>query len=68
MSKAVNSIDILAISLSVLYNYFDGSTKLFSDLCVCVYVCVCVCVQLNFLIFQQTRSFHASLQNVAGTM
>jgi len=26
------SFDILTISLSVLHNYFDGPTKLFSDL------------------------------------
>jgi len=32
LSNAVKSFDITAISLSVLYNYFDGSTKLFSDL------------------------------------
>jgi len=29
--NAVKSFDILAISLCVLHNYFDGSTKLFLD-------------------------------------
>jgi len=32
MSNAANNFDILATSLSVLYNYFDNLTKLFSDL------------------------------------
>jgi len=32
MSNVKKNFDILAISLSVLYNYFDGSTKLFSVL------------------------------------
>ena len=32
MSNAVKKFDILATSLSVLHNYFDGLTKLFSDL------------------------------------
>jgi len=27
-----NVLSFLAISLNVLYNYFDGQTKLFSDL------------------------------------
>lgn len=31
-NNTAKSFDILAISLSVLYNYFDGSTELFSDL------------------------------------
>jgi len=31
MSIAAKNFDILAISLSVLYNYFDSLTKLFSD-------------------------------------
>jgi len=29
MSNAAKNVDILAISLSVLHNYFDSSTKLF---------------------------------------
>jgi len=29
MNNAATNFDILATSLSVLYNYFDGSTKLF---------------------------------------
>jgi len=29
MSDAAKDFDILATSLSVLHNYFDGSTKLF---------------------------------------
>jgi len=32
MSNAVKSFDVLATSLHVLHNYFDGLTKLFSDL------------------------------------
>jgi len=32
MSSAVKSFDILSTSLSVLHNYFNGITKLFSDL------------------------------------
>ena len=32
MSNAAKCFDFLAISLSVLYNYSDGSTKLFLDL------------------------------------
>jgi len=32
MSSAAKSFDILAISLSILHNYFDDLTKLFSDL------------------------------------
>jgi len=32
MSSAVKSFDILTTSLSVLHNYFNGITKLFSDL------------------------------------
>jgi len=32
MSNAAKNFDILATSLSVLRNYFDNSTKLFSDL------------------------------------
>jgi len=32
MSNAVKSFDILAISLSVLHNYFNSPRKLFSDL------------------------------------
>jgi len=32
MDNAAKSFDILATSLSVLHNYFDSSTKLFSDL------------------------------------
>jgi len=32
LNNAAESFDILAISLSVLRNYFDGLTKLFSDL------------------------------------
>jgi len=32
MSNAAKSFDIPAISLSVLHNYFDGLTKLFSNL------------------------------------
>jgi len=31
MSNAVKSFDILATSLSVIHNYFDGLTKLLSD-------------------------------------
>jgi len=31
-SNAAKSFDILAISLSVLHNYFNTLTKLFSDL------------------------------------
>jgi len=30
--NAAKNFDILAISLNILYNYFDGLTKLFSDL------------------------------------
>jgi len=33
MSNTAKSFDILAISLSILLNYFNESTKLFSDLC-----------------------------------
>jgi len=29
MSNAVKSFDILVTKLSILYNYFDSSTKLF---------------------------------------
>jgi len=29
MSNAVKNFDVLTISFSVPYNYFDGSTKLF---------------------------------------
>jgi len=32
MSNAAKNFNILATSLSVLYNYFDSSTKYFSDL------------------------------------
>jgi len=32
MSNAAKSFDVLVISLSVLRNYFDNPTKLFSDL------------------------------------
>jgi len=32
MSNAPKNFDILATSSSVLYNYFNSSTKLFSDL------------------------------------
>jgi len=32
MSNVAKSFGILAISLSVIYNYFDGLTKLFLDL------------------------------------
>jgi len=32
MSNAAKSFDILTSSLSVLHNYFDSPTKLFSDL------------------------------------
>ena len=32
MSNIAKSVDILTISLSVLYNYFDSPTKLFLDL------------------------------------
>jgi len=32
MNNAIKNFNILAISLSVLYNYFDNSMKLFSDL------------------------------------
>jgi len=32
MSNTLNNFDILAIILNVLYNYFDNSIKLFSDL------------------------------------
>jgi len=32
MNNVVKSFNILAISLSVLHNHFDSSTKLFSDL------------------------------------
>jgi len=32
MSNVAKNVDILATSLSVLHNYFDGSTKLFLDL------------------------------------
>jgi len=32
MSNTVKNFNILAISLSVLHNYFDDLTKLFSDL------------------------------------
>jgi len=32
MSNAIKNVDIPAISLSVLHNYFDDLTKLFSDL------------------------------------
>ena len=31
MSDATKKFDLLTTSLSVLYNYFDSSTKLFSD-------------------------------------
>ena len=30
--NAVKSFDILGTSLNILHNYFDGLTKLFSDL------------------------------------
>jgi len=32
MINAAKNLDILATSLNVLYNYFDSSTKYFSDL------------------------------------
>jgi len=32
MSDVAKNFDILATNLSVLHNYFDGLTKLFSDL------------------------------------
>jgi len=32
MSNAAKNFDILAISLSILHNYFDSSIKLFQDL------------------------------------
>jgi len=32
MSNAAKNSDILVIDLSVLYNYFDSSTQLLSDL------------------------------------
>jgi len=32
MSIAAKSFDILATSLSILHNYFNGPTKLFPDL------------------------------------
>jgi len=31
MNNAAQNFDILAINLNVLYNYFDGPAKLFSD-------------------------------------
>jgi len=43
MSNAAKSFDILPPSLSVLHNYFNSSTKLFS---------------VKFLDFQQNYSFH----------
>ena len=33
MSNAAKCFDILATNLSILYNYFDSLTELFSDLC-----------------------------------
>jgi len=32
MSNDTKNLDILAINLNVLYNYFDSSIKLFSDI------------------------------------
>jgi len=32
MSNAAKNFDIIAISLSILHNYFDSLIKLFSDL------------------------------------
>jgi len=32
MSNAAKSFNVLTTGLSVLHNYFDGQTKLFSDL------------------------------------
>jgi len=32
MNNAAKNFDILATSLSILHNYFDGLTKLFPDL------------------------------------
>ena len=45
MSNAAKTFDILAISLSVLSNYFDNPTRI-------IFVSV-----LNVLIYQQNRSF-----------
>ena len=38
MSNAAANFNILAINLSVLRNYFNGPTKLFSDLSVSGYI------------------------------
>jgi len=51
MNNAVKNLDILAISLSVLHNYFDSSTITFL-----------ICIQLKFYIFLQNRLFHDSLK------
>jgi len=32
VSNAAKNFDILAINLNILHNYFDSSTKLFSNL------------------------------------
>jgi len=52
MTNAAKSFDILATSLSDLYNYFKNSKIIFKSVYVYVYVCararVCVCLQLNF--------------------
>jgi len=46
MSNAAKYYDILATSLSILHNYFNGPTKLFLDLC-----------PANFLDISANRSF-----------
>jgi len=38
MSNTAKSFDILAISLSVLHYYFNGLTKLFSDLYLAIFL------------------------------
>jgi len=59
MSNAAKSLDILATSLSILYNYFNGPTKLILNLYLvkfldtsaklffpCIYLnCYCICAE-----------------------
>jgi len=58
--QCCKSFDILAISLSVLYNYFDSLTKLFSNL----YLSEFLDVAKSFFVYYQVSFFSTCIQRI----
>ena len=63
IGSAAKNYDISATNLSVLYNYFDGSIKLFSDLYLIKFLYTLEkFIFMYFIYFSEKSTFHVYIQ------